>query len=62
MAEQFRALTRNPVVPSLSPLLAGHAGVNSWLSGQLSCQLGFLTLIIYCLKHGTEKPLTGSCH
>ena len=31
VAEWFRALTRNPEVPSSSPLLTGHAGVNSLL-------------------------------
>ena len=32
VAERFKALTRNPEVPILSPLPAGHAGVNSLLS------------------------------
>ena len=31
MAERFKALTRNPVVPSLDPLPASHAGVYSHL-------------------------------
>ena len=32
VAERFKALTRNPEVPSSSRLPAGHAGVNSLLS------------------------------
>ena len=31
VVELFRALTRNPEVPTSSPLFAGHAGINSLL-------------------------------
>ena len=40
VAERFKTLTRNSVVPSSSPLLAGHAGVNSLLAS-LPASWGF---------------------
>ena len=40
MAGRFKALTRNPEVPSSSPVPAGHAGVNSLLV-KLAASWGF---------------------
>ena len=40
MAKWLKVLTRNPEVPSLSPLPTGHAGVNSLLAN-LPASWGF---------------------
>ena len=40
VTEQFKVLTRNPEVPSSSPLPASHAGVNSLLAS-LPASWGF---------------------
>ena len=37
IAERFKALIRNPEVPSSSPLPASHAGVYSLLACLLAC-------------------------
>ena len=70
MTELFEALTRNPEIPSSSPLPAGHAGVNSLLAS-LPASWGFnsyklknpvhLGMVCYCFHplHGTKRVI---CH
>ena len=58
MAEQFKALTRNPEVPNSSPLLAGHAGVNSLLAS-LPASWDFQPLYFFVCIVALKSPLQG---
>ena len=60
VAEWFKVLTRNPEVLSFLIFYPPATLVCiTFLPGYLP--VGVLTLMIYCVWHGTEKALPGSC-